>query len=61
MGLISEIVGESQMKKYQDKAYAFGVSPMFLYYKVILEILVWRWDVFSVCIIFTGMRHCLIV
>ncbi len=33
MGLISEIVGESQMKKYQDKAYAFGVSPMFLYYK----------------------------
>lgn len=33
MGIISDMVGESRMKKYQDKAYSFGVSPMFLYYK----------------------------
>ena len=34
MGIISDMVGESRMKKYQDKAYSFGVSPMFLYYQI---------------------------
>ena len=33
MGIISDAIGESRIKRYQDKAYSFGVSPMFLYYK----------------------------